>query len=624
MSILRYIPEDHMAIADEPMFPAAAEEAAACGSLDAALMLQDWQTYFIKFYGGSVPAFFPAPGEYYNYRRFPGQLFEIGFRNAAGLTRIGPVPVRVHSKKIGEELYKEMLNYIADQYANLAFSFETSTGQHYKKMQAGRDIAYIEYLFLKKYLLDASPNLDGIAALILADPHRRLHREFRRCDISAVTSPDPAMLISMLTSPERMTLLPSGHPLLTSGLGRALLNRTGRGLYPAEAIEEYKYHSVDTNENRFVKYLLEAIQRRLDGLEKALTGKGGGYLNPDIEGCIVEMAKKIRRFLADPFWNDVGSLHFPPLQSQVLQRRDGYRQLFQLYCLLQLASRCAFDEDDFRNLLETKDTPTLFEYWSFFIVKEILDSLLKKISCGTIVNDNPMEQTVSQGICIHYEDGVSLWFNRSFGGSRGRRTGGVTEAEGDREAGGEEIYPANGAATGESYSHALRPDIVISRGGNFLIFDAKFKSKGKSGGFYGEDETGAITGWKEEDINKMHAYREAIRNAIGAFIIYPGDTGVVYKAHNAVRSFEGVGAFPLKPEAGARPNERHLRDIRSAIVDFIKGGDTQEGDRIILQPVKTAKSFRGTVKVVGSAGPFSEERTRAKEAVAERVRRESE
>lgn len=571
MSILRYTPEDLMAIADEPVFPATVEEVAACSNhLADALTLQDWQTYFVKFYGDGVPAFFPAPGKYYNYRRFPfpGQLFEIGFRNVAGLTRIGPVPVRVQSRKIPEALYEEMLNYIADQYANLAFSFDTLTGQYYGKTQAGRDIAYIEYLFLKKYLLDASPNMDGIAALILADPHRRLHREFRSCDISAVTSPHPAMLISILTSPERMTILPSGHSLLTTGLGRALKNRTVSGLYPAEAIEERKYHSVDTNENRFVKYLLETIQRRLDGLKKSLTGKSGGYLNPDIEGRIGEIAKKIRRFLADPLWNDVGSLHSPPLQSQVLQRRDGYRQLFQLHCLLQLASRCAFDEEDFRNLIETKDTPTLFEYWSFFVVKEILDSILEKTSCGVIVNDHPMEQAVTQGICINYEDGVSLWFNRSFGGSTGWQTGEGTVAEDEGEGGGKEDYFGSNASTGESYSHALRPDIIISRGGKLLIFDAKFK--GKSGGFYGEDETSAITGWKEEDINKMHAYREAIRHATGAFIIYPGETGVVYKAHNAVRPFEGVGAFPLKPEKGARPNKQHLHKIRTAILDFIE------------------------------------------------------
>jgi AbrB family looped-hinge helix DNA binding protein len=51
---------------------------------------------------------------------------------------------------------------------------------------------------------------------------------------------------------------------------------------------------------------------------------------------------------------------------------------------------------------------------------------------------------------------------------------------------------------------------------------------------------------------------------------------------------------------------------------------TREGDRIVLQPVKTLKSFRGAVKAAGPAGSFSEERARAKAAVAERVRGESE
>jgi len=50
---------------------------------------------------------------------------------------------------------------------------------------------------------------------------------------------------------------------------------------------------------------------------------------------------------------------------------------------------------------------------------------------------------------------------------------------------------------------------------------------------------------------------------------------------------------------------------------------TREGDRIVLQPVKTLKSFRGAVKAAGSAGP-SEERARAKAAVAKRVQGESE
>jgi antitoxin PrlF len=50
---------------------------------------------------------------------------------------------------------------------------------------------------------------------------------------------------------------------------------------------------------------------------------------------------------------------------------------------------------------------------------------------------------------------------------------------------------------------------------------------------------------------------------------------------------------------------------------------TREDDRIILQPVKTLKSFRGAVKTSGSAGPFSTERAKAKASVAKRVQEES-
>ena len=50
----------------------------------------------------------------------------------------------------------------------------------------------------------------------------------------------------------------------------------------------------------------------------------------------------------------------------------------------------------------------------------------------------------------------------------------------------------------------------------------------------------------------------------------------------------------------------------------------REGDRIVLQPVRTLKSFRGAVKAAELAGTFSEERVRAKAAVAKRVQGENE
>ncbi len=556
MPILYYSSEAQIAIADDPMFPPEPDAAAAAGQNCAEiLILQDWQTYFVKFYGDEVPDYFPQTrGTLYTQRCFPGQLFEISFRNSVGRTRIGTVSIRVESRKITEPVYEAMLSYIADKFSNLIFSFATPLGQNYRKEKAGKDIAYIEYLFLKKYLLDASPNLEAISALIVANPHIRLYREFRNCSIDAITNTQPAMLINMFTASDRFASLKNGHPLLATNLGQKISQKTGRNLYPTEAIEERKHLTVDTNENRFVKHFLQTILRRLNGLQNVLRSEKNSYLNPDIEQSLATMTRKIAAFLADPLWYDVGIMAFIPVSSQVLHRREGYRQLFQLYSLLQLTSKCDFfNKVDFPNLLETKDTPTLFEYWSFFVVKEILDGLLKIKPCRSIISDSPLNQSVEPGLCIEYEGGVTLCFNKTYRGSSGRQPG-------DSFADNEEL---NG-----SYSHDFQPDIVIEKYSKLLIFDAKFK--GKHDGFYGENEDGSIGSWKPEDIDKMHCYKEAIQGVTGAYILYQGERGVIYPAHDAASMYEGVGALPLKTEVGARPVQRDLENIERIILEFIE------------------------------------------------------
>ena len=135
------------------------------------LELDELKTYFVRFYGEHVPEFvshLQATNKSSCFvRKFPDKVFEISFNNYSGMTRFGPVNVKVKNKKIPEELYNSMLNYIALKYANLVFSFNTPLGQSYGREKPGSDIAYIEYLFLKTFLLDGSPNIDGIRPLYL-------------------------------------------------------------------------------------------------------------------------------------------------------------------------------------------------------------------------------------------------------------------------------------------------------------------------------------------------------------------------------------------------------------------------------------------------------------------------
>ena len=522
------------------------------------LELDELKTYFVRFYD-EVPEFIsrlPSNKKSSCFiREFPDKIYEINFNNYSGMTRFGPVNVRVKNKKIPEDLYNSMLNYIALKYANLIFSFNTPLGQRYKREKPGSDIAYIEYLFLKTFLLDGSPDIDGIAALILNDPHMKINVEYASTPIEKVSFVEPGSLFKTFLQANSFTMLPPHHPLTSTHLANTLALRTGSNIFPAQVVTQYKYHTVDTAENRFVKHFLEQIRHRMDRLASSMMGISGTYLNGEIEANIAKLAKKIDMFLKDPFWADVSPMTFIPANSQVLQRREGYRQLFGLYSLLQLCTRCDFDADDFKNLLETKDTPTLFEYWSFFNVKDILDGSGRKITdCRSIVTDDQKEQRIHLCTVITYEDNIRLAFNQDYSGTAG------CSPDDDFD----ETYVTN-----SSYSHRLIPDIVISKAGKILILDAKYKGKQGAGTFYGEDESGGISKWKDEDIDKMHTYREAIKNVIGAFILYPGEIPVIYPCHNAKRHYEGVGALPLKPLQGGRPVEEHINNISKIINGFI-------------------------------------------------------
>ncbi len=462
MGTLYYSKDLRMAIADEPMSLSKEEDALfSVTSADNVLDLQELVTYFIKFYD-EVPEFFNritsrGRSSCFIQKEYPGHLFEVNFRNSVGMTRLGPPQLRITNKKIPEDLYQSMLSYISGKYANLVFSFDVPLGQSYKKRAPGIDIPYVEHLFLKRYLLDSSPDLDGIAALIIANPHMRLHSEHRISPIEDIVSLQPSLLFKTLTKTDDFAVLRSDHQFLSTGLGKILNRKTAKNLYPTRMLEEYRYHTVDTIENRFVKHFLECIEHRLKSLSETMRGTSGSYLNPNIQCDLETLARKIAIFLKDPMWQDVGMMSFIPANSQVLQRREGYRQLFELYSLLQLCTRCDFDAEDFRNLLETKDTPTLFEYWSFFAIKGVLDGISRGVSSCNIISEYPLEQKVKIGIRIQYKDSVNLWFNRYLAGSPGCQP-----------EGGKIIYEN----INESYSHSMKPDIIISRDDNLLIFDA--------------------------------------------------------------------------------------------------------------------------------------------------------
>lgn len=552
MDVFAYEPTLQMAFSDIPDFPPEWQEAEKRSEHnDSVIKIDEWQTYYAQFYNNEIPPV--IENSRYVVKKIHRGLLELNFRNFVGLSRIGTLNLEVRNRKISDELYQSMLDELAGNYANLVFSFGTPVGQHYDKVTVGsKDSLFVEYLFLKKYLLDSSPDIEAIGNILAYDPHRSFIDELQACPIDQSDKVDEKTLLGLLCGP--MTSLAEGHPLLQSSLGKTLARTTGINIFPVSGVREVKQLTVDTNENRFVKFFLKELLGKLEELEGALASIETSYFNPDIGKNLHALRGKIARVLDHDMWRDVGYMRYVPINSQVLQRREGYRQLLRLFSLLQLSTCCDFLKTDFQNLIEIKDLPTLYEYWCFFQVKSVMKSFATISKVSRLINETPLDHKLIPGLCLEYENGIKLLFNKTFSGSPGHEI--LTDKQGDHSP-----------PQGDSYSHNYCPDIVIEKGERRLIFDAKYK--GKHSGFYGEGEDGTVQVWKDEDLDKMHCYHDAIKGVEGSYILYPGIRSRIFPSFGPFNYFNGIGALALRPADGNKGVKAPKSELENVILGFL-------------------------------------------------------
>jgi predicted component of viral defense system (DUF524 family) len=124
----------------------------------------------------------------------------------------------------------------------------------------------------------------------------------------------------------------------------------------------------------------------------------------------------------------------------------------------------------------------------------------------------------------------------------------------------ERTYSRRGSGPLQSVSYAQRPDIAIevngpSGGTAVYLFDPKYKLDGEraEGSFFLEgssseepfSDSNMAGRPKKPDIDKMHAYRDAIRDATGnrvveyAAILYPGPTETFSEGLEAISAQPG-------------------------------------------------------------------------------------
>ncbi len=327
---------------------------------------------------------------------------------------------------------------------------------------------------------------------------------------------------------------------------------------PEKVITRGKVDTVDTPENQFIKYALETFKNLCSDFKN--NSKDNARLHKEAEFLEEELEESLNHAI----FQKISRPTTLPLNSPVLQRKEGYREILRVWLMVNLAARLTWKggEDVYKG--GKRDVATLYEYWLFFrltgmledlfgisamtaedLIEETGDKLGLKLRQGKFLPLDGVFETDSRKLHVQFS------FNKNFGGGNN--------------------YPSGG-----SWTRSMRPDYTLSIWPEeideikaeeeelivHLHFDAKYKVENLSR-LFGGDEEGLDEEEKEEYLNdekqeqkkgtykradllKMHAYRDSIRRTAGAYILYPGgDRPIDWRGYHEI--LPGLGAFTMKP-----------------------------------------------------------------------------
>ena len=488
--------------------------------------------------------------------------------------------VEVRTGKINYQRdYRQMLDQIAEASVALLMNVRAptaarmATDHHLDAQTAHQRLAFVRSAL-------SSTTFSAAVERVVRAPQQRTREELEDRDIRRGLRSNARALRQIASAPRRIPL-PPAHALASATRSRPLTS------VPAYITSTRRSSTVDTPENRFVKYALREFLEFVEFVEAKFAGTAPSDVRLGAEARPLRV--KIAAWLSHDLFGAISELRALPLASTVLQRRPGYREILQTWLCFQLACRLNWSGGDDVFGAGKKDVATLYEYWVLFELLEVVKS------CFTL--DEPLEQTLFDTTDDHLDLKIKRAFHLSFGGTY---TGANRQLAIDfsynrtfpRVGSAHETtnYPASG-----SWTKAMRPDFTISlwpaeymrqeAERQELIahvhFDAKYRIDDLQQLFGADADIDApdedadhseVGGQaKREDLLKMHSYRDAIRRSEGAYVIYPGrrpnDLRVWQAFHEVL---PGLGAFPLTPgmvDANAATIRDFLGDVAQHVCD---------------------------------------------------------
>jgi len=469
------------------------------------------------------------------------------------------VELEVQSIKSGyRDDYRDMLELITEKCTDLLLQANSPVSQHFEiDYTKDSQTLYQKFAFIKSVI--GTDEFAEAIHRIVTTPVTKWTETTEEKDIRNARRFSNANIKEILKGGRR-TKLPETHYLRSYGIGTL----------PERITTIRKTDSVDTPENRFIRHALENFLKFCTDINN----KAKEFRHKKMENESELLIRELEGQLHHTLFKDISRPTTLKLNSPVLQRKEGYREVLRVWLMFDLAAKLIWKGGDDIYSGGKKDIATLYEYWLFFKLLDLFQSifdiepkdisdLIKETPDGLNLQIKQGKFTALRGV---YDSGsrklnIRFNYNRSFSGKK--------------------TYPDSG-----SWTTTLRPDYTLSfwpfgiseteaEKQELIVhvhFDAKYKIANltdflerNTDNDLDEEKAENRKGiYKNADLLKMHAYKDAIRRTGGAYVLYPGDKSINQKGFHEI--IPGLGAFPVKPSK----TDSGIGELKTFILEIIE------------------------------------------------------